>query len=53
MTKYEGRCMKCRMQKTMKDPKITKMKNGMYAAKGECPKCGTKMYRILGKNKPE
>lgn len=50
---YEGRCMKCRTQKKMKSPTIVKMKNGMYAAKGNCPKCDTKMYRIIGKKKPE
>lgn len=47
--KYEGRCMKCKEQKTMKDPELTTMKNGMKAAKGVCPVCGTKMFRILGK----
>ena len=45
----EGRCMKCKKQVKIKDPKETVMKNGMKAAKGECPHCGTKVFRILGK----
>ncbi len=30
----------------MKDPQITKLKNGRPAVKGICPTCGTKMFRI-------
>lgn len=51
MPDYKGRCMKCRKEVTMKDPKETVMKNGMKAVKGSCPKCGTKVFRILGKAK--
>lgn len=46
---YEGRCMKCKMTVKIKDAKEQVMKNGMKAAKGVCPKCGTKVFRILGK----
>jgi len=49
MAEYEGRCMKCKKQVKMHDAKETIMKNGMKAAKGSCPKCGTKVFRILGK----
>ena len=47
----EGRCMKCKKQVQIKDPKeiIIKGKAKMKAVKGECPKCGTKVYRIVGK----
>jgi DNA-directed RNA polymerase subunit RPC12/RpoP len=45
----KGRCMKCKAEVEMKNPKDTIMKNGMKAAKGECPKCGTKVFRIIGK----
>lgn len=45
----EGRCMKCKKSVEIKNGKETKMKNGMKAMKGECPKCGTKVFRILGK----
>ncbi len=44
-----GRCMKCKKEQEMKDPKEVVMKNKMRAMKGTCPKCGTKMFRILGK----
>ena len=49
----EGRCMKCKGQKEIKNEEATKMKNGMWAVKGECPDCGTKMFRIVGKTKPD
>ena len=51
MVDYEGRCMKCKGPVKIKNPKEQIMKNGMKAAKGECPKCGTKVFRILGKAK--
>ncbi|MBI4440995.1 hypothetical protein HY639_02400 [Candidatus Woesearchaeota archaeon] len=45
----EGRCMKCKKNVQIKDPKETVMKNGMKAMKGSCGACGTKVFRILGK----
>jgi DNA-directed RNA polymerase subunit RPC12/RpoP len=45
----EGRCMKCKKQVEIKNGEETIMKNGMKAMKGECPDCGTKVFRILGK----
>lgn len=44
----EGWCMKCKSKNEMK--KVTKvtMKNGRPAMKGECSKCGTKMFKIGG-----
>src|SRR3989344_6667965 len=45
----EARCMKCKKQVEIKEPKDVKMKNGMNAVKGSCPKCGTKVFRIVGK----
>ncbi len=46
-------CVKCKAKQEMKDPKEIVMngKGGTKrrAMKGECPKCGTKMFRILGK----
>ena len=45
----QGRCMKCKAEREMKDPKEVVMKNKMKAMKGTCPKCGTKMFRIIGK----
>ncbi len=45
----EGRCMKCKKQVEIKDPKDVTMKSGMKAISGVCPACGTKVFRITGK----
>ena len=45
----KGYCVKCKSSKEMADEKQVTMKNGRKATKGKCPKCGTGMYRILGK----
>jgi len=39
-------CMKCRAKREIKNPKSIVMKNGRPATQGECPVCGTKVYRI-------
>ncbi|MDI6858666.1 MAG: DUF5679 domain-containing protein [Dehalococcoidia bacterium] len=39
-------CLKCRQTREMKNAQKVTMKNGKPATKGECPVCGTKMYRI-------
>jgi Zn finger protein HypA/HybF involved in hydrogenase expression len=41
-------CVKCKSRKTMSNPTKVKMKNGRSAYKGNCPNCGTKMFRIGG-----
>ncbi len=46
-----GYCMKCKEKKEMKDAEIVTMKNNRNAVKGVCTKCGTKMFKILGKGK--
>ena len=43
--------MKCKANREMVAPKEVTMKNGMLAMKGTCPKCGTKMFKIVGKKK--
>lgn len=49
----EGYCVKCREKRQMKDAKEVEMpgKGGVVrrAMTGLCEKCGTKMFRILGK----
>lgn len=48
----KGYCVKCKAKQDMKDAKEVsfKGKGGMRRAlKGKCPKCGTTMFRILGK----
>jgi Zn finger protein HypA/HybF involved in hydrogenase expression len=49
----EAYCVKCKAKREMKDAKEVTM-NGKgdvkrKAMKGTCPKCGTGMYRIMGK----
>lgn len=47
--KIEGYCVKCKAKQTMSDTEKVTMKNGREAVKGKCSKCGTGMYKILGK----
>lgn len=47
----KGRCMRCKKQVEIKNGKEIVMKNKMRAMKGVCPKCDTKVFRILGKAK--
>lgn len=47
----EARCMKCRKQVEIKDPKEVVLKNNLKAIKGVCPACGTKVCRIIGKTR--
>jgi len=49
----EAYCVKCKAKREMKDAKEVTIKGKgttkRRAMKGTCPKCGTGMYRILGK----
>ena len=45
----EGYCVKCKEKREMKNAQEVVMKNKRKALKGECAKCGTKMFKILGK----
>lgn len=47
----EGYCMKEKQKREMKDTKEITMKSGMRAMQGVCSKCGTKMFKMLGKKK--
>ncbi|HEU4754242.1 MAG TPA: DUF5679 domain-containing protein [Armatimonadota bacterium] len=42
----EGYCVKCRAKKEIKDAKQVTMKNGRPATEGQCPTCGTKIFKI-------
>jgi Domain of unknown function (DUF5679) len=44
-------CVKCKSKKSMNNPQQVKLKNGANALQGKCETCGTKMTRILGKDK--
>ena len=52
-----GYCVRCKAKREMKDEKTIEMKGkgGMKraAVSGECPTCGTKMFRIMGKVQPK
>ncbi len=47
-------CVKCKEKREMKNPQKVPMKGKgdtvRHAMTGPCVKCGTKMFRILGKN---
>ena len=45
--KLEGRCMKCKASREMKDLKIEKTTRGTFMARGICTVCGTRMAKIL------
>ena len=47
---YSGEfyCVKCKEKRTT-EGKVVISENGRRMAKGECPVCGTKLNRILGK----
>ena len=38
-------CFKCRTKREMKRPQAIYNRAGAPATSGECPECGTKMYR--------
>jgi hypothetical protein len=48
MATYEAYCVKCRTKREFEGQEVT-LKNGRKAAQGQCPVCGTKVMRILGK----
>jgi len=39
-------CVKCRKKVEMKNAQSVTLKNGKPATKGQCPNCGTKVFRI-------
>lgn len=41
-------CVKCKKRREMVKPQAVKLKNGRKAARGTCPVCKTKMFRIGG-----
>lgn len=49
----QGYCVKCKKKQEIQNAKVVSMKGkggvARRALTGTCPKCGTKMFRILGK----
>jgi len=39
-------CMKCRRKVEIRNPRQITLKNGRPAVQGNCPTCGTKVFRI-------
>jgi hypothetical protein len=44
---FEGYCVKCRANQSIKNGKVVKTAKGRSMAKGACPKCGTTVNRFL------
>jgi Zn finger protein HypA/HybF involved in hydrogenase expression len=42
----EAYCLKCREKREINNPEQVTLKNGRPATKGDCPTCGTKVFRI-------
>jgi hypothetical protein len=42
----EAYCVKCRSKQEISNPQAITMKNGKPATQGQCPLCGTKVFRI-------
>ena len=42
----EAYCLKCRKKREITNPEQVTLKNGRPATKGDCPTCGTKVFRI-------
>jgi predicted GH43/DUF377 family glycosyl hydrolase len=47
MKRIRAYCMKCRAKREVKNPTAVTLKNGRPAIQGACPRCGTKMFRIM------
>lgn len=44
----EAYCVKCKKTRSVENAKKTTTKNGRSAIKGECAKCGTKVFKFTG-----
>ena len=42
----EAYCLKCRKKQEINNAEQVTLKNGRPATKGDCPECGTKVFRI-------
>ena len=49
----EGRCMKCKENREMKDVQMTQTARGGFMAKGKCTVCGCGMCKIMSKDNAE
>ena len=44
-------CLKCKKRQEVENAEEVTMKNGGRGLKAQCPVCGTKMFKFLGKPK--
>ncbi len=51
MVDYKARCMRCKEEVDVTNPQEVEIKPGTWAVKGTHAKCGTKVFRIIGKKK--
>ena len=42
----EAYCFKCRTKREIRNAQSVTLKNGRPATEGQCPVCGTKVFRI-------
>ena len=42
----ETYCFKCRARREIQNPQLITLKNGRPATQGDCPSCGTRVFRI-------
>lgn len=52
MATYKAYDVKAKKMVVIQNPKVVKMKNGVYAIKGTSPATGNKVFRIVGREKP-
>jgi len=52
MVTYQAYDVKAKKKVNIKNTKATKLKNGMWAIKGESSATGNTVFRIVGKTKP-
>ena len=52
MATYKAYDVKAKKMVVIQNPKVVKMKNGVYAIKGTSPATRNKGFRIVGREKP-
>ncbi len=45
----EARCMRCKVNRVVQNPKVVTISNGRKMMKGACPVCSTKMNKFVAK----
>ena len=53
MATWKAYDVKAKKMVVIQNPKVVKMKNGVYAIKGTSPVTGNTVFRIAGREKPK